>query len=273
VTAPSSKSTAKVWSINPLSPALSPPDEVMKQGWKDCVLLKDGGAVLLDDGQTVYTWQGSSKGVHRIKDPAGFVSLRCNDESVALLDGSGRLSVMRIGGTESPAVIRSKVVSATSSTGAMIAVVTDDASWLSTLRLSDPFRPLPFQPGMKLAVTADGLVFGLNDKGELVRYEPESQKFIRQSRHTNLRNLAVWGKGVVLITTDERVDGFDLEEAVPSLEGITEIITGDDFAIARDSKDKLTIWGKNVPDSPQRMSMPEGTAHLTASPLGLIAAW
>jgi len=245
----------------------------MKQGWKDCVLLKDGGAVLLDDGQTVYTWQGSSKGVHRIKDPAGFVSLRCNDESVALLDGSGRLSVMRIGGTESPAVIRSKVVSATSSTGAMIAVVTDDASWLSTLRLSDPFRPLPFQPGMKLAVTADGLVFGLNDKGELVRYEPESQKFIRQSRHTNLRNLAVWGKGVVLITTDERVDGFDLEEAVPSLEGITEIITGDDFAIARDSKDKLTIWGKNVPDSPQRMSMPEGTAHLTASPLGLIAAW
>jgi len=269
----SPNATAKVWSINPLPPALSPPAAVMKLAWKDCVLSQDGGAVLVDD-QSVFAWHRSLDGVHRVKVPGELVSLGCNRDSVAMLDRTGQVWTMQFNSTSSPVVHRTQVASIVSSAGASVALVTkDDQAWLSSLQMSTPDTALPFQAGMRLAIATVGKVFGLDANGVLLGLAAGSQQFTRQSGHTNLRKLAAWSPGVLLITADERVEGFDLKEPVPSLQGITEIITGDGFAVARDWKNKLTIWGSAVPDSPQRMSMPPGTKHLTASPLGLIAAW
>lgn len=272
--AATSKSTAKVWSINPLSPKLSPPDEVMKQTWKDCVLLRAGGAVLLEDGQTVYTWHESDAGLNRVKVQAKFVSLSCTSDDVAMLDNSSQLWSKPLREISTPAVLLSDVASVTSSSGSLAIVVTTNKEvWLSSLKTGAPNKATPYHEGMKLAISGDSTIFGIEESGVLSKLNTDDQKFVRQSDHTNLRSLVAWGKGVLVITADERVEGFNVPEKVPELQGITEIVTGDGFAIARDAKGKLTIWGANVPDSPQRMRMPEGTTHLTASPLGLIAVW
>lgn len=272
--AATSKSTAKVWSINPLSPKLSPPDEVMKLAWKDCVLLNQGGAVLLEDGQTLYTWHESDAGVSRSKVPTKFVSLHCNSDYVGVLDASNQLWSKPLREISSPSVHLTEVLAVTSSTGSLVGIVkTNKECWLSPLRTGEPNKSFPYQEGMKLAITSDNSVFALNSSGVLTKLIAADQKFVRQSEHTNLRNLFSWGQGVLVITADERVEGFDVPEKVPDLQGITEIVTGEGFAIARDWKGRLTIWGSNVPDSPQRLRMPEGTTHLTASPLGLIAVW
>ncbi len=272
--AATSKSTAKVWSINPLSPRLSPPDEVMKLAWKDCVLMSQGGAVLLEDGQTLYTWHESDAGVSRSKVPTKFVSLHCNSDYIGVLDASNQLWSKPLREISSPSVHLTEVLAVTSSTGSLVGIVkTTKECWLSSLKTGEPNKSFPYQEGMKLAITSDNSVFGLDAGGVLTKLITAEQKFVRQSEHTNLRKLFAWGSGVLVITADERVEGFDVPEKVPDLQGITEIVTGEGFAIARDWKGRLTIWGSNVPDSPQRMRMPEGTTHLTASPLGLIAVW
>jgi|GEM_PF-2580139 len=77
-------SKVRVWSIDPLSPALHPPPSLASVEWQDAVLLSQGGAALLKDG-TVVMWHESSPGKeHRLTFPEPIIRLAATfNEAVA----------------------------------------------------------------------------------------------------------------------------------------------------------------------------------------------
>ena len=266
--------TAKVWSINPLPPELSPPNEVMKQAWRDCVLTATGGAVLLADGGTVFQWGKGLPvaGAQLPGEPAN--SLHATATCIVLLRAHDLLFMSD--GTDGVPVERPKGLRALFSSAASpwLGITTLDGTALA-LMLRDgriERRDLPFKDVQEVAICADGSAYALDGGGRLLRWTG-SGEVTRDEAAPKLRHLSAWGQGVLAITEDQQVAGFWIEGSVPALENITEIFTGHDFGMARDAKGKLTLWGSAVPDSPQRMRMPEGTSRLYASPLGVIAAW
>lgn len=273
--APVVATKAKVWSIQPLSPALSPPAGVMKLAWKDCVLTRNGGAVLTEDGFKVVTWSDSKPGQAREQlMKVKVTALARNEGGILLLDEGGILWSLRLDGGTSPSevpVSASKVTS--SDTPAFACIATDGVSYFWPSGAGSDRLTLPFKGAREIAVGTANRIYALDGDDMLLRFtSPNDVKEL--GKHASIRKLLPWSEG--LLALDENgiltvLDGPSPD--MPTLAPLNDVMTGDGFFVASDANGKLTIWGPMLPDSPERMRMPEGTTRFTASPLGLIAAW
>ena len=241
-----------------------------------CVLVKQGGAVLLKDGSAVLLWAASEPGkVQRVKS-SNFLRIEHTEEDAVIMRSNDflfvRIETNKTALAPSPPKI-DRVFS--TAVGPWFALTTTDGQSLAYRfdGLQVQQHIFPFSKAHHLAIVDEKTGYATDSAGTLLTLSTDGTSVIENEKHTQLRKIIAWGKGLLMITSDERVEGLNLDETVPPLQGVTDLLTGDGFAIARDTKNKLTIWGSKVPDSPQRMSMPAGTTRLTASPLGLIAAW
>lgn len=224
---------------------------------------------------TLFTWHSAQPGKAQrraLKTRAD--ALTSTSDDVLLLDEEHELSLWRLekltDGHQVGEHVRRTFSSNVSAFGWVDA---DGTSYFWPIGAIPSPQKLPFNHAMELAVSSITKVYALDADDELMRLELLG-KAVLLDKPPSLRKLVPWNGG--LLGIDHKgslivLDGPSPE--LPLLSGINEVIVGIDFAIARDANNKLTIWGKMVPDSPQRLRMPEGTTHLTASPLGLIAAW
>lgn len=261
----------KVWSVNPLSPALSPPNELMQQAWKDCVLVKGGGAVWLEENDVVMRWSEQTPGKATRVSAGEIFGLAQTAESVIYQlrstwvfdDGVRSVKVI-----EAPSIIHGLFPSAGS-------------SWLALTTMKGPLglhfdgrevqtQQFPFHRVAQLAVISKTVAFALDEEeaGTLLALNAAGN-FERVTQYAGVRKIVPWAGGVLMITADGRVEAFNVTAPVPPLQNITDIITGGDYAIAIDSASRLTIWSPN--EEPMRTKR-QGT-QIRVSPQGLIAEW
>ena len=275
--APTSKPTAKVWSINPLPPALSPPDELMKSAWKDCALVQRGGAVLLGDGKTLAFWSEAIPGkAMRYAHDQPLISLAHTASLIATLDDSHRVMIFSLVATDQPLKSTEPVRALFSSPfSPWFGVITNDgkAQGWSVEGGKLIVRDYSFTKPEQLAIASETAVYCLDSNGRLSDIGTAAYPDMRDAKNPARKIVAGPDHLFRVLRSGELRATGSLDTALPPLKDVTDILTGDGFAIALDTTGRLIVWGKDVPDSPQRMQMPEGTTHLRASPLGLLAAW
>jgi len=228
-------SNVRVWSIEPVSPALQPPTALTQQPWKDAVLTASGGAVLHPDG-SISTWHEKTPNAVQRHDLHA-TALASSGDEVFMLDTHG--SLMRLRDAK---VITDGLQAVFSSAKPGILAAVASGGELIVIELETKQRtPLPKPSGtpLQLAIAADGIAWCLLTSGELLRQE-----------------------GNAFVAAPQQ-----------GIARAARFFTGDGYTALLEDNGRCLLWGDQVPDSPQRFRLPAGTQNLALGPQGRMAAW
>lgn len=277
VAAPAARKPAHVWSIEPVSPALTPPAELMKEAWKDAVLVRSGGAVLLEDAQTLVLWSEATPGkIWRHRHDKSITSLAATADTPVALDQDGTLLFLPL---EEPSGAPRKAAE-----GVAAIFSTAHRQWIAgTTKEGDGClwkldgttqRRLPNLGDItQLTATADGVMFALLADGTLLRQSGDKTAPEKVETGKTSKMMAAGGS-LLLLDAEGQVAVIGPLGPPPARVGkVTTLLGGDDIAIAVDATFNATLWGAGVSDAPQRIRVPADTTHLRASPRGVMAAW
>ncbi|MCW1885308.1 serine/threonine protein kinase [Luteolibacter flavescens] len=264
---PSAAPVVQVWSMEPLPPALQPPDELTRQPWKDAVLLATGGAVLHPDG-SVSCWNEASPGKRIIAQVKARAVVACGNAVVSLGDDAG-LHLLAADGSATRIGEGFQSVFPSSKDG-VVAVINSDGD--GVLVKTDGTPPEVISKGgamVQFSITADGTVWGVDGEGTLSRRSDGA--WVPDPAVSQVAGLASGDELLILDSTGKlMLAKGDLPSGLATVKSIQ---ASRGHYLATDVNGKCVLWGPSVIDSPQRFHLPEGTTHLRISPHGLMAAW
>lgn len=274
--APAARKPVHVWSIEPVSPSLTPPAELMKENWKDAALVRSGGAILLEDAQTLVLWSEATPGkTLRQRHDKPIASLAATAETPVALDQDGTLLFLPL--DEPSGALRKAAegvagIFSTAHPQWIAAMMKEGGSCLCSV--DGTTRHLPeLRDVVQLTATADGVVFALLADGTLLR-QSEDNAAPEKVNATKVVKVAPAGSSLLLLGAEQQVMVMGPLGQPPARIGkLTDILGGDDIAIAVDASSNATLWGTGVSDAPQRIRVPAATTHLRTSPRGVMAAW
>jgi tRNA A-37 threonylcarbamoyl transferase component Bud32 len=230
----------QVWSVEPVSPALQPPDALSRQPWQDAVLIATGGAVLHPDGAISIWHEKTPSEVRRVILPAQAIGSSGND--LFALDREGRLHRLQ----PEPLMVAEglKTIFSSPISGTLCAL-TESADPV-VLQIENGSRtPLPHRSEgiSRLTMASDGMIWCKTENGEWLRKEGDAFVAIEPDRFP------------------------------PGIAKVSELIAGAGFTAVIEENGRCTLWGPEVPDSPQRFRLPAGARHLRVGPQTRMAAW
>ena len=269
--------TAQAWSIEPVSPALHPPAELLQTPWKDAVLLYYGGAVLLEDSRTIATWREGLPGkMQQTTHTEPITTLSSTPDDVVFLDTSGGAFRISLDDPTKPVPVANEVRAIfTSGSSEWICGITKEGKAM-LWRKGSSASPivLPFTDISQLTITSDQNIYAVDGSKQLLHLTGPEGKTIQRNEHENISKIEPSRQSLIMLTEDRKIIVLGaLSAATPALEQITDIFACEDFALAVDPTSRATLWGPSVQDSPQRFRLPQGKTHLRVSPRGLLVAW
>ena len=275
--APVGERRIRVWSVDPVAPALYPPDALTREAWRDAVLLDGGGVVLRTNG-SLAVWRQSSPGrTYDITPVAPVLALAGTPSEAVMLDDRGKAFLLPSGAGE-PREIGGgiKRLFASALLGTMLALSDGGRLQVLAFETGVAARSLPALPdsGVRDAVLdADGRVWAATEDGRLWSHPPGNGAEFQLMQGTDIERVAAMGKGVLAISADHRVAGF-AGAVVPDNPGkVRRIAAVDGMALAVDEDGRATMWGSLVSDAPQRFRLSQESGQVRLGPTGLIAAW
>ncbi|HEY1122234.1 MAG TPA: protein kinase [Haloferula sp.] len=262
-----SKPVVKVWSMDPLPPALQPPDELTRQPWQDAVLLSTGGAVLHPDG-SVSCWSEKSPGKIASCKVQAKALAPCGNAVIAL-DRKADLHLLAFDGSATRIGEGIQMISPSAKEGIFAALNADGDGVL--IRTDKPEPEVISKDGAytRFAITADGTVWGVDRANLLFRLT--NGTWTRESSVTDVADLRI-GDGLLVREPSGSLRAIG-DELPSGLSSVATIQASRGNYLAIDTNGRCVLWGSAVADSPQRFRLPEGTTQLRISPRGLMAVW
>ena len=110
IVSPRVQPAVNVWSMESLSPALHPPATLLKEPWKDAVLVRQGGAVLTEDGRSLAYWHESNPGkLQRLTHVQPITALAQTPEAVLFVDAAAQLYLLDLAQPTAPVLVAEQV--------------------------------------------------------------------------------------------------------------------------------------------------------------------
>ena len=263
-----------VWSTESLSPALHPPASLLKEPWKDAVLVRQGGAVLTGDGRSLAYWHESKpEKLQRLNHEQPITALAQTPDAVCFLDAMAQLYLLDPAQETAPVLVAGTVqkffpsCSSTSIPG----INQQGEAMLWALNPADKPVPLKMSEPREMTLTSDGSVYALNANGTLFRLSPDREP--QEIPMPPASSLCAVGREVFVLTQTHQVIQLGNVDPLKDFKDITAIYGSDSTLLAVDASSLAAQWNPAQSDAPERFHIPTNKTHLRISPVGLMAAW
>ena len=263
-----------VWSMESLSPALRPHAPLLKELWKDAVLVRQGGAVLTGDGRSLAYWHESKpEKLQRLTHEQPITALAQTPDAVVFLDAMAKLYLLDPAQETAPVLVAGtvqKIFPSRSSTS-IPGINQQGEAMLWPLNPADKPVRLKMSEPREMTLTSDGSVYALNADGTLFRLSPEMEP--QEIPMPAASSLCAVGRDVFVLTQTHRVMQLGKADPLKEFQDISEIHGSDSTLLAVDASGRAAQWNPSQSEAPERFRIPVDKTHLRLSPVGLMAAW